>query len=163
MNDDPVPRIDSRAGFTAALLWAFERSIERRARRIVCVDPSFNDWPLDDAALLTRLTAWLRTPRRKLVLLAPQFDDLPRRHARFAAWRVDWVHAIEAWSPPEQDRIEMPTVLVDDDSTSVELIDSVHWRGHVDIDSRTARLWRERIDALLQRSEPAFPVNRLGL
>jgi hypothetical protein len=163
MNDDPIPRIDSRAGFTAALRWAFERSIERHARRIVCADPSFNDWPLDDPALLTRLTAWLRTPQRKLVLLATQFDDLPRRQPRFVGWRVDWVHAVEAWSPPEEDRVEMPTVMVDDDSTSVELIDAVHWKGHADIDSRIARLWRERIDALLQRSEPALPVNRLGL
>lgn len=163
MNDDTIPRIDSRAGFTAALRWAFERSMARQARRIVCTDPSFNDWPLDDAALLARLTAWLRMPQRKLVLLAPQFDDLARRHARFIAWRVDWVHAVEAWSPPEEDRVEMPTLLVDDDSTSLELIDAVHWKGRVDLDSRNARLLRERVDALLQRSEPALPVNRLGL
>ena len=161
--NEAVPRIDSRAAFTAALRWAFERSIERQARRIVCTDASFNDWPLDDPALLTRLGAWLRTPQRRLVLLASQFDDLPRRHARFAGWRADWVHVVEAWAPPEEDRIELSSVMVDDDSTSVELIDSVHWRGRADIDSRVARPLRERIDALLQRSQPALPVNRLGL
>ena len=165
MNKPPLvaPAIDSHASFAAALRWAFEQSIERRARVITCADPDFADWPLDDSALQSRLTGWLRLPKRRLVLLAADYDEMPRRHARFAAWRVDWSHAIDAFSPPDDLKAELPSVFVDDADLSVELIDAVHWRGRVDIDARSAQLWRERIDVLLQRSEPAFPVNPLGL
>jgi len=158
-----VPKIESRAGFAAALRWAFGHAIERQARCITCVDPTFAEWPLDDAALLSRLTGWLRLPKRRLVLLAASFDEMPRRHARFTAWRVDWTHAIEASSPPDELKPELPAVFVDDADLSVELVDAVHWRGRVELDRHSAELWRERVDALLQRSEPAFPVNALGL
>jgi len=161
MNETP-PKILSPASFAAAIRWAFNHAIAHDARRIVCVDPHFDDWPLDDAALRAQLAHWLRQPKRRLVLLASSFDSVPLRHARFAAWRAEWSHAIDAYSPPE-DRVELPTVLVDDRDLSVELIDVVHWRGRVDVDAAVAHRWRERVDVLLQRSEPSFPVNRLGL
>jgi hypothetical protein len=46
---------------------------------------------------------------------------------------------------------------------AVQLIDRVHWRGRAETDARAARLWRERIDAVLQRSEISFAANALGL
>ncbi|HSM23007.1 MAG TPA: hypothetical protein VK876_12460, partial [Rubrivivax sp.] len=78
MNHDPgrdpgrdpghdLPLIDTRAGWQAALRWGFETAIQRGARRITCVDPDFETWPLDDPALLAGLTAWLRLPQRRLV------------------------------------------------------------------------------------------------
>lgn len=161
MNAPPV--IDSRAAFADALRWGFASAIDGGARRITCVDPDFADWPLDDAGLLDRLTAWLRQPLRKLVLLAADYDDLPRRCPRFVAWRRSWAHAVEPWTPPQGDTVEWPTVLVDDRDTVVRLVDRVHWRGQAGSDARDARLWRDRVDAVLQRSEAAFPVNALGL
>lgn len=163
MNNMPAPPITSRSEFQAAVRWGFETAMASSARRIVAVDPHFADWPLDDPALHSALTAWLRLPQRRLVLLATRYDELPRRHARFVAWRALWAHAIDTRAPAEDDVADLPTLLVDDGSTSVHLRDALHWRGRADADPRSAHQWRERIDVLLQRSEPAFPVNPLGL
>lgn len=164
MNAGPLPpTITSRAEFVAALHWGFAQAMVGGARRIVCVDTDFAEWPLDDAALQARLTNWLRLPQRRLVLLAADFSGVPRRQPRFVAWRASWVHAIEAWSPEEGDAQDLPTLLVDDREVSVQLHDAVHWRGRAEVDARNARVWRDTLDALLQRSQPAFPVNSLGL
>lgn len=165
MNDriETGPVIDTRAGFAAALRWGFERAIDGGARCITCVDPQFAEWPLDDVALLSRLAGYLRQPQRRLLLLASDFEAVTRRHPRFDAWRADWAHAIESFAPPDEDRLELPTLLVDDRTTVVELFDAVHWRGRAAADAHLARAAREAADALLQRSTPAYPVKRLGL
>lgn len=156
-------RFDTRAGFADALRRGFGHAIDHGARCITCVDPHFGEWPLDDAALLSRLGQFLRQPRRRLVLVAADFEALARHHPRFAAWRADWAHAIECALPSEEARVELPTLLVDDRDTLVELIDASHWRGRTLADAQAARLARDTADALLQRSEPAFPVKPLGL
>lgn len=162
MSDERTPpAIDSRAAFGSAVRWALEHAERTGARRVLCVDPDFADWPLDEPALLATLTAWLRRPQRRLVLLAGDYEGVPRRQPRFVAWRADWAHAVEAWSPAE--RVELPTLVLDDGELCLRLVDHLHWRGRVELDSRSARLWRDEIDAVLQRSEPAFPVYRLGL
>jgi hypothetical protein len=163
MTEPVIPAIDSRAGFIAALHWGFGAAFEQGARRIVCCDTAFAEWPLDDAGLLQRLTAWLKRPQRRLVLLARGYDELPRRCPRFTAWRNDWAHAIEAWVAPEEMAADLPTVLVSDGAVSVHLIDALHWRGRAELDQRRARQWCEELDVVLQRSERGFGVNTLGL
>jgi hypothetical protein len=158
-----LPVIDTHAAFVAALHWGFASATEQGARCITCVDPDFGLWPLDDAALLQCLTAWLRLPQRRLVLLAAHYDEVPRRHARFTAWRRDFAHAIQAWQAPEEMAATLPTLLLDDRTLSVQLIDATHWRGRASLDLRTAHLRRERVDVVLQRAQPAFAVNTLGL
>ena len=160
---EAVPLIESRESFAAALHWGFETAIENGARCITCADPNFDAWPLDDAALLQRLTAWLRLPQRRLVLLAANYDTVPRRLPRFTGWRRDWAHAIQALQAPQEFAFDVPTLLIDDRSVSVHLLDPLHWRGRAAVDARSRLLWQEKIDALLQRSEPAFAVTTLGL
>ena len=157
------PVIDSRSSYHAAIAWGLAQAVAQRARRIVCVDADFADWPWDDAASLEALAGWLRLPQRRLELLARSYDDLPRRSPRFNAWRRDWSHAIACWQLPQDWTEELPSVLACDDSVSVQLIDKVHWRGRVRLDGRSARQWLETIDVVLQRSEPAFAVRTLGL
>lgn len=162
MNQD-LPLIDTRAGWQAALHWGFETALQRGARRITCVDPTFETWPLDDPALLAGLTAWLRLPQRRLVMLARQYDEVPRRFPRFTAWRRDFGHAVEPWQAPEELASDLPNLLLDDGPVSVQLVDEMHWRGRAAVDARSATLLRERTDAILQRSTPAFAVATLGL
>ena len=159
----PPPRIDSRESFSAALHWGFERAIAGGARCITCTDPSFEAWPLNDAALLQQLTQWLRLPQRRLVLLAASYDTVPRQLPRFTAWRRDWAHAIQALQPQPEFALDVPALLIDDRHVSVHLIDPLHWRGRAADDARTRLLWQEKIDVVLQRSEPAFAVTTLGL
>lgn len=160
---DAVPAIDTRAAWQAAVMWGLDAAVARGARRITCVDPGFENWPLDDPALLQRLTAWLRLPLRRLVMLARHYDEVPRRLPRFTAWRRDFAHAIDAWQAPLELSQDLPSLLVDDGPICVQLIDDVRWRGRAMVDQRAATLWRERIDVVLQRSEPAFAVSTLGL
>ena len=44
------PRIDSRESFGVALRWGFDRAFANGARCIICSDPNFEAWPLNDAA-----------------------------------------------------------------------------------------------------------------
>ncbi len=157
------PVINSRSAYVDALCWGFDTAIEQGARQLLCVDANFEHWPLGDAALLQSLTAWMRLPQRRLVLLAASYEEVPRRHPRFNMWRRDWAHALAFWQAPEELAADLPTLLLDDRDLSVHLIDAEHWRGRAEINPRSARLWRDRVDVVLQRSASAFPVNTLGL
>ena len=163
MSENLPPVIDSRAAYRAALLWGFDTAIAQGARTITCVDADFVEWPLGDPALLAQLTGWLRLPQRNLVLLAAGYDEVPRQHPRFNAWRRDWTHAMQAWQAPPEMAATLPSLLLDDRSLSVHLVDATHWRGSARLDLRSAHLWHERVDTVLQRSERAFAANTLGL
>lgn len=160
---EQIPAIESRSSFAAALLWGFGTAQAQDARCIWCVDPGFADWPLDDPGLLAGLAAWLRRPQRRLVLLARDFDEVPRRFPRFDRWRASWAHAIDAWQPPEELAGNLPTVLVSDGAVCVQLVDALHWSGSAALDTQRAHQWREDIDVVLQRCERALAVRRLGL
>ena len=160
----PVPAaIATRSDFAAAVRWAVIGAAARGSRRLVFVDADFADWPLDDVALLAALGAWLRLPGRQLVLLADSFEALPRSRPLFVSWRRDWVHAIEACTPAEPGSLALPTLLLDDGHVGVRLIDKLQWRGRVTVEARELRQAREHIDAILQRSVPAFPATTVGL
>jgi hypothetical protein len=159
----PLPEIDSFKAWAEALRWGLETACSEGARCITCVDPSFEHWPLNDAALLQTLTTWARLPQRRLVLLAARFDEVPRRHPRFTAWRRDWAHVVQALQSPPEFAAELPSVLLDDRLLSAQLLDADHWRGRVALDRRAHLLLQERVDVVLQRSEPAFAVTTLGL
>lgn len=157
------PRIDSREAFADGVRWGFVAAMADCARCITCVDPAFELWPLDDVPLLESLTTWLKLPQRRLVLLAATFDEVPRRQPRFSAWRVHWAHALQCLQCPQEFADSLPTLLIDDRRTCVQLIDPVQGRGRAQSDARARLLWQEKVDVVLQRSEPAFAVRTLGL
>jgi hypothetical protein len=157
------PAIDSLAGWQAALRWGFGNAQAQGARTITCVDPSFENWPLDDPGVLQGLVAFLRLPGRRLVLLAASYGAVPRQLPRFATWRREWSHAMQTLLVPDEFAAELPSVLIDDRQTSVRLIDPVHWHGRAQVDGRARWLLQEQVDVVLQRSEPGFPVTTLGL
>jgi hypothetical protein len=157
------PAFDSRAGFQRTILWGFKAAAAAGARRLVCVDPGFGDWPLDDTELLRGLATWLRQPQRRLVLLASDFDAVPRTLPRFNAWRRDWTHAIDAWQAPDEMAVVLPSLLVADRQLTVRLIDPVNWRGRASLDPQDAHAQSQEVDAVLQRCQRAFSVNVLGL
>lgn len=158
-----APVIDTRESFAAALRWGFAHALTEGARSLVWVDPSFEHWPLDDASVLQSLTQWARLPGRQITLLAARYDEVPRRHPRFTAWRKDWAHVIQALQAPAEFAADLPTVLLDDRKLIVELMDAVSWRGRAALDAQMRLLWQEKIDVVLQRSEPAFAATTLGL
>jgi hypothetical protein len=155
--------IDSRSAFVNAVHEAVDLALARRARRMLWADSDFADWPLDDPALLQRLTDWLRLPQRQLVLLASDYEDLRRRRARFVACFRLWSHVISAHSPAEDDVAQLPCLLLADRTVLVQLLDKSHWRGWTSIEPTSLRAWQEHTDAVLQRSESTFAVTTLGL
>jgi hypothetical protein len=155
--------ITTRSEFVAAVHEVLDLALAQRARRLLWADPDFADWPLDDPALLQRLVDWLRLPQRQLLLLAADFEGLRRRCSRFTALYGLWSHAIAARAPAEDEAALVPCLLLADHTVAVHLMDKAQWRGWIDTQPTTLRLWRERTDALMQRAQGAFPVNTLGL
>lgn len=153
--------IDGRSAFTEAARQAIAHAAQSRERELCFVDPDFETWPLDDAQMLAALTAWARQPLRKLLLVAGSFDKVPRRFARFAEWRGTWAHVVEA-QVTEIEPSQIPTLLLAGPA-SLMLADRLRWRGHALSSDKEVADWREVVDVLMQRSEPGFGANTLGL
>jgi peptidyl-tRNA hydrolase len=160
-NDDAGAAIDGRSDFTEALRGALAQAAQARERELCLVDIDFEIWPLDDAQLLASLTAWARQPQRRLMIVGSNFDALPRRFPRFAEWRGTWAHVVEAFVT-EIEPSQVPTLLLAGPA-SLMLADRLRWRGHRLSADKEVADWREVVDVLLQRSEPGFGANTLGL
>jgi peptidyl-tRNA hydrolase len=160
-DDDPGAAINGRSDFTEALRGALAQASQARERELYLVDPDFDTWPLDDARVLAELTSWARQPQRHLVMVGSNFDALPRRYPRFAEWRGTWAHVVEAFVT-EIEPSQIPTLLLAGPA-SLMLADRLRWRGHRLAGDKEVADWREVVDVLLQRSEPGFGANTLGL
>lgn len=162
---DPVPAgsppIDGRTEFTQALQAAMEGAVQARSREIWLVDPDFETWPLDDPRVLAALAAWGKLPMRRLLIVACHFDVIPRRYPRFTEWRGTWAHVVEARAT-DVEPSQVPSLCLAG-PTSLRLVDRHRWRGHRVIGDKALADWREVVDVLLQRSEPGFAANTLGL
>lgn len=148
--------------FAQALQALMVRAVDERSRRLVLSDPDFDGWRLDDAAVLDALNRFVRLPDRRLVIIGHRFDLLTLACPRFVAWRRTWDHAISAWRPVE-DVPELPSVAWAERCSALQLLDRDTWRFRVDDDTATMHRIGDRLDALAQRSEPAFGASTLGL
>jgi len=79
-----------------------------------------------------------------------------------AGYRL-WAHAIQAFSPAEDDVPGLPSVVLAEDLAVVQLFDRQRWRGRISSETSDLRACADRLDALLQRSSPAFAATTLGL
>ncbi len=164
MHDDAPARgaaIDGRRDFTLALQHCLAHALRTRERELCLVDPDFETWPLDDAALLDMLKVWARLPQRRLIMVATRFDTMARRFSRFTTWRGTFAHVVEAFTT-EVEPSQVPTLLLCGPA-SLTLADRLRWRGHALSDDKEVADWREVVDVLLQRSAPGFAANTLGL
>jgi hypothetical protein len=164
MNEDPAPRLAlaSRLDFHAALRRAFETAADARALEIVLCDPDFADWPLGERAVVDALARWA-APRRRLQLLAGGYDQFACRHARWVEWRRAWSHLVECRVNEEIEAAQLPSLCLVPGIVAVRLLDPVHHRGYASGDASDVQACREAIDAVSQRSMPAFPSTTLGL
>lgn len=153
--------IDGRSAFTDAVRQALAMAARARERELCFVDPDFETWPLDDAQVLGALTTWARQPLRRLLIVAGSFDAVPRRFSRFTEWRGTWAHVVEAFVT-EVEPSQIPTLLLAGPA-SLMLADRLRWRGHGLSTDKEVADWREVVDVLMQRSEPGFGANTLGL
>jgi hypothetical protein len=153
--------IDSRSDFIAAARTLLMQAAADGVREIWCADRDFADWPLNEPALIDALTRWASRGRR-LVLLAQHFDAMPVRHPRFVTWRRLHDPNVDARSPLELEANEHPCAMAAG-PLSLEVFDRDRWQGRVSHDPADAVVCRERLDVILQRSQPAFAASTLGL
>lgn len=154
--------IETRNDFHDALRAAFAEAAHRGCREIWLVDEDFADWPLSERQVIEHLTQWAAAHRR-LTVIARHFDAIVRRHARWAEWRRQWSHVVQCRANDELEAGQMPCILLAPGLTSVRMFDVVHHRGVATDETADAMRWREVVDAVLQRSEEAFPATTLGL
>ena len=154
--------IAARGEFHAALRAAFAEAAAQGYREILLCDPDFADWPLNEPALIDALVRGAAAHRR-LTVLARGFDEFTRRHARWLAWRQTWSHLVECRANNELEAGQMPTLLLMPGLLTLRMVDMEHYRGSVSRAAADAVRAREQFDAVVQRSEEAFPVTNLGL
>ena len=100
MNEDKLSQIATRSEFHDAIRAGLAQAADAGASEICLVDPDFQDWPLNERALVETLARWAAS-RRKLVLFAHSFDALPRSAPRFADWRRQWSHIVQCRTDPD--------------------------------------------------------------
>jgi len=160
---EPTRRaIASRREFHEALRSAFGQAADAQALEILLCDPDFADWPLGERGVVDELTRWAG-PRRRLVLVAGSFDAFERRHARWVEWRRMFSHLVECRMNDEIETAQIPTVCLVPGVISVRLQDPVRHRGMASHEASDEQACREAIDAVSQRSLPAYPATTLGL
>jgi len=160
---EPTSRlITTRLGFHDALRDAFAEMASGGCREAWISDETFADWPLNERAVIERLTQWAQS-HRKLVVVARNYDEVLRRHARWVDWRRQWSHVVECRAFEDAESDEIPTLLLGAGLVVVRLFDPVHYRGSVSHDAAELQQQRELIDALSQRSVLSFPSTTLGL
>lgn len=163
MNDEPTRSlIDTRAAFHDAVRVVFAEAARVGCREIWLIDDDFGDWPLSERAVIDDLTRWVEA-HRSFTVVARSFDEISRRHARWVTWRRQFSHVVHCRTNNDLEAGQMPTILLAPGLLSVRLFDRVNYRGTISRDAADAVQWREAIDAVLQRSEEAFPATTLGL
>lgn len=152
--------IQTKTEFHEALRGGFSEAAHKACPEIWLCDADFAEWPLGSRELIGILDEWVAS-RRRLVLIASDFEEFARRHARFVEWRKPWSHVVECHANPEA--AEIPTIMLAPGFFALELFDKLRYRGSLSHEAGDAVRCRELIDAVLQRSMPAFPVTTAGL
>lgn len=162
MNKAAATVLDGREAFTAAVRECLSNLPAQGLQEIWLVDEQFVGWPFDEAVVLESLGVWLRRGARRMLLIGADFTSVARQHPRFAQWRRDYVHAIQAWQPVACERVPLDGLLLAG-NVAVELLDREHWRARRVVDASAVRVLAERSAALLHRCESAWPLTPLGL
>jgi hypothetical protein len=157
----PHGRFDGREAFQRLVREAFACAAREGWRELVLSDASFANWPLGERAVAESLHAWSASGRR-CVLLARRWDDVLRGHARFVGWRQRWSHIIEARGCPAADPLELPSAIWSP-AWTLHRLDPERCTGVCGSEPERRLAMRERLDAWLAKSSPAFPASTLGL
>jgi hypothetical protein len=159
---DSIRRIDGREAFHDAVRDLLAEAATAGWREIWLCDPDFANWPLGERSVVESLTRWARAQRR-LTLLALHYEELPRRHARWAHWRRHWAHVVHCRALNELQANDVPVLLYAPGGLTLRLFDPLRYLGTLSRDAADGVRAREEIDAISQRSTEAFPATTVGL
>jgi hypothetical protein len=161
----PVPllegRFTGRSEFTDLIRQAIAAAAVQGWREIILCDANFEDWPLGERVLTQALNDWSKTGR-KMTILAKNYGDLQRRHARFVSWRRTWAHIVDCRASSATAGDDMPSALWSP-GWVFERLDLQRFTGLAGSEVARRVALRERLKEHLLRSSPAFPASILGL
>jgi len=154
----PEGRFSGRTDFTEMIRQAFATAAQQGWREIIVCDPDFEDWPLGERTVAQALNDWSKTGRT-FTMLARNYDEVSRRHARFVTWRRTWAHIIECRANTSDD---LPSALLGP-GWVFERLDLQRCTGMAGSEPARRVALRERLNEKLLKSSPAFPATTLGL
>lgn len=158
----PLGRFEGREAFRQRVRDALERAARDGWPELVFSDFDFADWPLGEQEVVQSLHRWAGQ-RRRLTLLAGNFDAITRLHPRFVQWRVRWDHLVLARKARVVNSQDVPSVLWSP-AWVLQRIDPVRSNGVSANEAERIIRQREQLDEWMQsRSAPGFPASVLGL
>lgn len=157
----PSERFEGRVAFQDVVRQALATAAAEGWREFIISDPSFEDWPLAERATVQSLQDWSATGRR-FVILAKNYDELLRRHARFVNWRRTWGHIIEARACPSASALDIPSAIWSP-GWVMHRLDPERCTGFSGSEAGRRVALRETLNEWLARSSPSFPASTLGL
>lgn len=157
----PQGRFEGRLEFAELVRRAFAMAAEQGWREIIICDASFEDWPLGERSVAQALNDWARTGR-KLTMLAQNYDEVVRRHARFVNWRRTWSHIIECRGNASVSASDLPSAFWSP-VWVFQRLDLTRSTGVSGPEAARRLALRERLAEKLQRSSPAFAATTLGI
>ncbi len=158
----PSGRFEGREAFQQLVRDALQCAAREDWPELVFSDANFHDWPLGERAVADALQQWSRTGRR-FTLLAADFSEIVRRHARFVQWRVRWDHIIVCRRAAAADPLDLPSAIWSP-GWVLQRHDPVRCVGVTGREPDRRVLLREALNEWQERkSSPGFPATVLGL
>lgn len=154
-------RFAGRAEFAELIRRAFAAAAAQGWREIILCDASFEDWPLGERVVAQALNDWSKSGR-KLTMLAQNYDEVIRRHARFVTWRRTWSHIVECRGCASAAAGDLPSAFWGP-VWVFERLDLVHSTGIAGSEAARRIALKERLAEKLLKSSPAFAATTLGI
>ncbi len=162
LRDLPAGRFSGRDDFQQLVRDAIFMAAREGWQEIFISDANFHDWPLGERDVVDALQAWARGGRR-FCMLAGDYADVIRRHARFVRWRGTWDHIIQCRRSPAADPQDIPSALWSPHWV-MHRLDSERCVGVTGSESDRRVLLRETLNEWVRsKSAPGFPSTTLGL
>ena len=158
----PQGRFNGRSEFQQLVRDALSAAANEGWSEIILSDANFADWPLGESAVEQSLQAWARKGRR-MTLLACDYGDMVRRHARFVRWRRTWDHILTCRASLASMAADVPSALWSP-AWVLQRIDPVRCAGvTLGEPGRCVLLHQTLTEWLNSKSAPAFSATVLGL
>ena len=154
-------QFSGREAFAQRVRDALACAAQEGWRELILSDATFEDWPLQEAAVLASLHAWARSGGH-LTLLAHSYDELIRRQPRFVNWRKLWGHLIDCRVCRSVAPSDFPSALWSP-SWYLQRLDLPRSTGVCGADRERRLQLHELLREKIRNSSPGFPASTLGL